>query len=92
MPVHHGLGHQIVGTDQMSMTLLYFSPWVTRPEANCSSISFTSASASLDDFALASGMTKSLTPMEAPDRSSTETGVHQLVGEDHRRLQAHACG
>ena len=33
--------------DQMSTTLLYFSPLVTRPEANWDSISFTSFSASL---------------------------------------------
>ena len=33
--------------DQMSITLLYFSPLVTRPDANWASISFTSFSASL---------------------------------------------
>ena len=53
--------------DQMSTTLLYFSPWVTSPDAYCDSISFTSDSASPMMVALSSGITKSSTPIEAPD-------------------------
>src|SRR5690606_41223921 len=54
--------------DQMSMTLLYFSPWVTRPEAYCCSISTTSASARPLLSALAFGISKSLTPIDEPER------------------------
>ena len=56
-----------VARDQMSTTLLYFSPWVTRPEAYWDSISPTSACASSMIVPLSSGMTKSSTPMDEPD-------------------------
>ena len=56
-----------VARDQMSTTLLYFSPWVTRPDAYCVSISPTSACASSMIRPLSAGITKSSTPMEAPD-------------------------
>ena len=53
--------------DQMSTTLLYFSPWVTRPELYWSSISSTSRCASSMMRPLSSGITKSSMPMDAPD-------------------------
>ena len=53
---------------QISITLLYFSPWVTRPEANWDSISRISSSASAIISAFSSGITKSSTPMDAPER------------------------
>ncbi|MOA10790.1 hypothetical protein D3C78_1306960 [compost metagenome] len=53
--------------DHKSMTLLYFSPWVTRPEAYWLSISFTSSVALPMMRAFSSGMTKSFTPMETPE-------------------------
>ena len=53
--------------DQRSITLLYFSPWVTRPEAYCDSISFTSSVAASMMRAFSSGMTKSFTPIETPE-------------------------
>lgn len=53
--------------DHRSITLLYFSPWVTRPEAYWLSISFTSSVAALMIRAFSSGMTKSLTPMDTPE-------------------------
>ena len=53
--------------DQISMTLLYFSPLVTRPEANWASISLTSFSASITYFSFSSGITKSSIHKEAPD-------------------------
>jgi hypothetical protein len=37
---HHRFGTSSLALDQMSITLLYFSPWVTKPEAYCDSISF----------------------------------------------------
>ena len=52
--------------DQMSTTLLYFSPWVTRPELYWSSISSTSRRASSMIRPLSSGITKSSMPMDAP--------------------------
>ncbi|MNO82922.1 hypothetical protein D3C76_742080 [compost metagenome] len=53
--------------DHKSMTLLYFSPWVTRPEAYWLSISFTSSVAVPMMRAFSSGITKSLTPIETPE-------------------------
>ena len=54
--------------DQISITLLYLSPLVTRPESNCFSIALTSFSEVSIIFAFSSGITKSLTPMEEPER------------------------
>ena len=51
----------------MSITLLYLSPLVTRPESNCFSIAFTSFSESSITLAFSSGITKSFTPIEEPD-------------------------
>ena len=53
--------------DHISITLLYLSPLVTRPESNCFSIAFTSFSESSIIFAFSSGITKSFTPMDEPD-------------------------
>ncbi len=53
---------------QISITLLYFSPWVTKPEANWLSISRISFSDRLMMSAFSAGMTKSSTPIEAPER------------------------
>ena len=53
--------------DQISITLLYLSPLVTRPESNCFSIALTSFSDVSMIFAFSSGITKSLTPIEDPD-------------------------
>ncbi|MOA68544.1 hypothetical protein D3C78_1962140 [compost metagenome] len=47
--------------------MLYFSPWVTRPEAYWVSISFTSAVAASMMRAFSAGMTKSLTPIDTPE-------------------------
>ena len=51
----------------MSMTLLYLSPLVTKPESNCFSIALTSFSEESIIFAFSSGITKSLTPIDDPD-------------------------
>ena len=51
----------------ISIALLYFSPLVTKPEANCDSISLTSFSASETILSLSSGITKSSMPIEDPD-------------------------
>ena len=51
----------------ISIALLYFSPFVTNPEANWDSISLTSCSASLTILCLSSGITKSSMPIEEPD-------------------------
>ena len=53
--------------DQISITLLYLSPLVTRPESNCFSIALTSFSESSIIFAFCSGITKSFTPIDEPD-------------------------
>ena len=53
--------------DHISITLLYLSPLVTRPESNCFSIAFTSFSDESIILALSSGITKSFTPIEDPD-------------------------
>ena len=52
---------------QISITLLYFSPWVTKPEEYCDSISFTWVSASVISSAFSSGITQSSTQIEDPD-------------------------
>ena len=51
----------------MSITLLYLSPLVTRPDSNCFSIAFTSFSDASTIEALASGITKSFTQIDEPD-------------------------
>ena len=53
--------------DQISMTLLYLSPLVTRPESNCFSIALTSFSEDSIIPAFSSGITKSFTPIDEPD-------------------------
>ena len=53
--------------DHMSITLLYLSPRVTKPESNCFSIALTSFSESSIILAFSSGITKSFTPIEEPD-------------------------
>ena len=54
--------------DQISITLLYLSPLVTNPDSNCFSIALTSFSEESTIDAFASGITKSLTPIDDPDR------------------------
>ena len=53
--------------DQISITLLYFSPAVTRPDWNCWLISDTSASAASMMPAFVGGITISLIPIDTPD-------------------------
>ena len=53
--------------DHMSITLLYLSPRVTKPESNCFSIALTSFSEASIIPAFSSGITKSLTPIDEPD-------------------------
>ena len=53
--------------DHMSITLLYLSPRVTKPELNCFSIALTSFSEASIIHAFSSGITKSLTPIDEPD-------------------------
>ena len=53
--------------DQISITLLYLSPLVTKPESNCFSIALTSFSDASIIFAFSAGITKSFTPMDEPD-------------------------
>ena len=53
--------------DQISITLLYFSPCVTRPDEYWDSISFTSVSALEMISSLSVGITQSSTQIEDPD-------------------------
>ena len=53
--------------DHISIILLYFSPLVNKPDSNCCSIFCTSLSAFEIIDVLSSGISKSLTPIEAPD-------------------------
>ena len=53
--------------DQISIILLYFSPFVRSPDSNCCSIFLTSDSALEIISFLSSGTSKSFTPIEAPE-------------------------
>jgi hypothetical protein len=68
MPCIIDLDTRSLARDQISITLLYFSPWVTRPAAYWSSISFTSASALSMSLAFSAGISKSFTPIDEPSR------------------------
>ncbi len=46
---HHRFGNSSLALDQRSITLLYFSPWVTRPDGVLFSISLTSVVARIND-------------------------------------------
>lgn len=76
--------------DHKSMTLLYFSPWVTRPEAILALDFLHFIGSGTDDARLLIWDNEVVnTDGNAGNGRVGKTGVHQLVGKDDGFLQTH---
>src|SRR5690606_36967669 len=82
------LATKSLAREQISITLLYFSPCVPKPEAYWVSISFTSGSGRAKISGLASGIGKSFTPMDEPDLVEKLLPMYiRWLAKNHRCLQ-----